>query len=229
MQSKFRFAGESMLPDISVIVTCYNYGRYLDRCLRSLYNQEHNEQFSCEVITVDDASIDNTENVCRKFEKKYQNFLYIKNLKNQNLVKSCNIGIGYSSGRYIIRVDADDYVSRHFLFLLKFALDKNRKYQAFCCDYIEVDKFENNLRFVSAKDEEIACATMYRKEFMYDIGYYNEEFEYREGHELNKRLREKYKIGYLPIPLYFMRKHNNNRSLNINKISEYDEKLNQIT
>ncbi len=215
-----------MLPDISVIVTCYNYGQYLERCLRSLFNQEHCNRFSSEVIIVDDNSSDtHTEKVCHKFEKRFPNLIVVRNPKNQGLAKSCNIGINVSSGRYIVRVDADDYVARHFLFMLKFALDKNRKFQAFACDYVEVNLYEEGIRQVSAAEEEIACAVMYRKEFLLDVGWYNEDFEYREGHELNKRFRTKYKIGYLPIPLYYARKHENNRSKNEHKIAEFDAKL----
>ncbi len=213
-----------MFPDISVIVTCYNYGKYLERCLRSIYNQIHNDSFSYEVLLVNDNSIDNTDSVMMKFIK-FDNFHYISNPKNRGIASSCNTAIQQSNGRYIVRVDADDYVSRHFLFLLKFALDKNRTYQAFCCDYTEVDIYENSIRNVSSTDEQIACATMYRKEFMIDVGLYDESFEYREGHELNNRFRKKYKIGHIPIPLYYVRKHDSNRSSDLNKLSEYDKKI----
>jgi glycosyltransferase involved in cell wall biosynthesis len=214
-----------MLPDVTVIITCYNYGRYLERCLRSLYNQEHTHRFTYEIIIIDDNSDDETEHVSNKFVNKFDNLFYLKNIKNQGIAKSCNIAINYSSGRYLVRVDADDYISRHMIFLLKFSLDKNRNYQAFACDYQEVDDFENTLRVISSKTEEIACGVMYRREFLLDIGLYNEEFEYREGHELNKRFKEKYKIGYIPVPLYYARKHDHNRSANTTEIARYDAKL----
>lgn len=213
-----------MLPDISVIVTCYNYGRFLERCLRSICNQDHIGKFSFEVIVVDDASEDETMHVMHKFERMFDNIKYIRNVKNQGLPHSCNIGIANSIGRYIVRIDADDYINRNFLFLLKYALDKNRLCQAFCCDYFEVDQFENNIRQVDASEEEIACAVMYRKEYLEEVGLYDEEFKYREGHELKQRFTKKYKIGHLPIPLYYARKHGNNRSDN-DEIKEYDKKL----
>ncbi len=214
-----------MLPDVSVIVTSYNYGRFLERCLRSLLNQEHSKRFSYEIIIVDDCSEDNTGQVVRKFEPLFPNIKYIRNVKNQGLPHSCNVGINHSIGRYIVRVDADDYINRNCLFMLKYALDKNRLYQAFCCDYFEIDLFENNLRQVSFLDEEIACAIMYRKECLDEIGLYNEEFQYREGHELKKRFTEKYQIGHLPIPLYYARKHDQNRSKDLEQIKHYDQKL----
>lgn len=217
-----------MLPDVSVIVTCFNYGRFLERCLRSIFNQEHNNRFSYEVVLVDDDSHDHTGAVVRKFENKFPNLLYIRNTSNRGLAASCNIAIGESSGRYVVRVDADDWVNRHFLFLLKYSLDKNRKHQAFCCDYFEVDAFERNLRQVEWLENEIACAVMYRKEFIEEVGLYNEKFEYREGHELSKRFRNKYSIGSLPVPLYYVRKHNGNRSNDVENIKKYDAQLGEL-
>lgn len=214
-----------MLPDVSVIVTCYNYGKYLERCLRSLFNQNYADSFIHEVIIVDDCSTDQTPIIANKFASKFPTCIYYQNPRNAGLQHSCNTGINLSSGRYIVRVDADDYVSRHCLFMLKYALDKNRKYQAFACDYIEVDLFENMLRQVSFQEEQLACAIMYRREFLFDVGLYDPLFQYREGHELNKRFVEKYKIGYLPIPLYYARKHDLNRTINIEKIQEYNNKL----
>jgi len=214
-----------MLPDISVIVTAFNYGRYLERCLRSIFNQEHTNSFTYEVVLVDDCSTDGTEIISHKFKSAFDNLTIVRNIKNQGLAKCCNIGINASNGRYIVRVDADDYVSRHFLYFLKTVLDKNRKYQAFACDYYEVTIFEETIRHVSHSEEEIACAIMYRKEFLVDVGLYNEDFEYREGHELSKRFKTKYKIGYLPVPLYFVRKHEQNKSKNTKKIKEFDNKL----
>ena len=215
------------LPDVSVIVTCYDYGRYLERCLRSLFNQEHSCRFSYEVIMVDDASTDESDKVCAKFSNRFDNFKTVRNIRNRGLAASCNIGIDNADGRYIVRVDADDYVNRHFLWLLKIALDKNRKYQAFCCDYAECNEFEQVIAEVSAEEHQIACGTMYRREFLFDVGLYDEEYEYREGHELRVRFEQKYKVGHLPIPLYYVRKHGSNRSDNKKYIAYYDSKIEQ--
>ena len=44
-------------PDVSVVVTNFNYGKYLRRCLRSLINQDL-DRSRYEVIVVDDHSTD---------------------------------------------------------------------------------------------------------------------------------------------------------------------------
>ena len=57
------------------------------------------------------------------------------NKKNIGLQKSINNAIRESKGRYIVRVDSDDYVSDYFLFMMSFFLKKNRNYHAVCVDY----------------------------------------------------------------------------------------------
>ena len=44
----------------SIIVPCHNYGRYLERCLRSCLRQELIAREDFEIIVVDDASTDDT-------------------------------------------------------------------------------------------------------------------------------------------------------------------------
>lgn len=210
------------LPDVSIIVTCFNYGKYIERCVRSLLNQKEKESMKYEIIVVDDCSSDNTGIVVTKYKNHFSEISYLRNTQNRGLQYSCNHGIESSFGRYIVRVDADDYVSRHFASILKLVLDKNRDVQAVGCDYYEVDSDERTIRQVSSLDEPIACGVMYRRESIYDIGLYDENFKYREGHELNARFSAKYKIANLPIPLYFARKHGDNRSLNKQEIEKYE-------
>ena len=64
---------------VSIIITNYNYGKYLHRCIRSCLNQSLpiNE---FEVIVVDDLSKDNSQNVVEEY-KSLPNFKYIRNNK----------------------------------------------------------------------------------------------------------------------------------------------------
>ena len=52
--------------DISVIVTNYNYGRVLRRCIRSLLNQEL-EHSRYEIIVIDDHSTDDSRDALTVF------------------------------------------------------------------------------------------------------------------------------------------------------------------
>lgn len=52
---------------VSVIITCHNYARYLARAIRSAINQSVNKN-EYEVIVVDDASTDETQLVMEAFK-----------------------------------------------------------------------------------------------------------------------------------------------------------------
>ena len=65
---------------VSIIITNYNYGKYLHRCIRSCLNQTLPvSQF--EVILVDDFSNDDSDKIANEY-KTLPNFKVIKNKKN---------------------------------------------------------------------------------------------------------------------------------------------------
>ena len=92
-------------------------------------------------------------------------------------------------------------------------------------DYNLISSNEKILKRKSPQEEEISCATMYRKDILINLGLYNEEFEMREGHELKKRFLKKYTMGYLELPLYNYRMHDNNRTKNKSKLNKFDNEL----
>lgn len=218
-----------MVPDTSVIVTCHNYGPLLDRCLRSLINQQFVQLDNHEIIVVNDRSVDITSAICNKYCSTYGNIHIIDNLKNEGLPASCNKAIEASSGRYIVRVDADDYVSRRFIFMLYSFLNDNKSYHAVVGDYLLVDRFGKPIERKDWSKEFIACGIMYRKDLLYQMGLYNNEFKMREGHELHKRFVDAgYKIFHLPLNLYRYCQHDNNRTKNTEQLKQYDDTLGMV-
>jgi len=215
------------MPEISIIVCIYNQGKWIERCLRSIIHQVGVKKNEYEIIIVNDGSKDYTEKILKKYNK-IDNIKIVHNKKNLGLPKSINVGIKYSSGRYIVRVDSDDYIERNYLFISKLFLDKNRYYQALATDYLRVDEDESLLSRENCFNKEIACGIMFRKEAILDIGLYNEKFLMREGHELRKRFERKFKIGRLELPLYKYRIYKDNRTKNKKKIKHYDNKLKRI-
>jgi glycosyltransferase involved in cell wall biosynthesis len=210
--------------EISVIICNYNHDKWIERSVRSLLNQEMIGTDEFEIIIVDDFSTDNSKLILQKFEKT-KNIQTIYNKKNLGLPNSINKAIKASFGRYIVRVDSDDYVSRKFLFFLKYFLEQNREYQGVACDYLIVDQNEEIVKKIKSSKEEIACGIMFRRECLFDLGLYNSKFKMREGHELMKRFRKKFKLAYLEFPLYKYRKHNTNRTNNKKKLDYYNKIL----
>ena len=212
------------LPDVSVIVCAYNHEKWIERCIRSLNHQQNIKQDEYEIIVVNDTSKDGTKEVLENLSG-IENLRVIENETNMGLPYSLNKAIRTAKGRYIIRVDSDDYVMRLLLYLTRLFLDMNREYQAVATDYVLVDEFENFIKKVNCFEEEIACGVMFRKECLFDIGLYNEEFKMREGHNLKKRFVEKFKLARLEFPLYKYRKHTQNRTNNKEILEVYDKKI----
>lgn len=91
----------------SVIISIYNTGRYLEEAIKSLINQTIGYS-KIEIILVNDGSTDNTESICLKYKKLYENnIIYIKTSHN-GVSFARNIGLKYAKGLYINFLDSDD-------------------------------------------------------------------------------------------------------------------------
>jgi teichuronic acid biosynthesis glycosyltransferase TuaG len=77
----------NMFPEISIIITNYNYEKYLDRCIRSCLKQNN---VNHEVILVDDCSTDNSSEILKAFVNDIRIF---KTDKNSGVAKASNLGI----------------------------------------------------------------------------------------------------------------------------------------
>tara|TARA_Y100000310_G_C20417119_1_gene684868 strand:- start:197 stop:814 length:618 start_codon:yes stop_codon:yes gene_type:complete len=195
-----------MLPEVSIIVTNYNYGDYLPRCLRSCLSQEN---VGVEVILVDDCSTDDSMEKIRPFVDKIK---VLKTKKNSGVAVAANLGIQNCVGQFFFRVDADDYINKDMAFIMKTYLEAN--HNAFCVssDYLMVDEYENSIERKYADKNNISCAIMYRRDLFVKLGGYNPKMRHKEEEELRKRLGNKYSIHHLKIPFYRYRMHNNNKT-----------------
>ena len=92
-------------PLVSVIVSVYNTGRYLEECLLSTINQTMS---NIEIICVDDKSSDNSVCILDEYGKKDRRIKIIKHENNCGLLKTRGDGVRAASGKYILFLDSDD-------------------------------------------------------------------------------------------------------------------------
>jgi glycosyltransferase involved in cell wall biosynthesis len=88
---------------LSVIITCYNYSKYLVGCVESALRQTHRD---IEVIIVNDGSTDDTDDVVRRFLFDPR-IRYIKQ-NNAGQASAKNTGIRQATGELLAFLDADD-------------------------------------------------------------------------------------------------------------------------
>lgn len=212
-----------MQNDVSIVITNYNYSKYLERCLRSCLNQTYKNY---EIVIVDDCSTDDSKDIINKWAKKYEKIKPFFLNENRGVSYASNVGIVNSFGKFITRCDADDFLNKDALFFMSRLLEDNHDFFCISSDYILVDEYENIIGRKSQLTNPISCANMYRKDKLIELGLYNEKFRYYEAEKLLEKIhivgKEKYKIYYLPIPLYRYRKHNNN------KTTKYEDEIEEL-
>lgn len=94
----------------SVIIPVYNAEKTIVRCLNSLLSQNYPD---AEIIVVNDGSTDRSDMICRKFEKEYDQIVYISK-ENGGVSSARNAGLDIACGDYILFVDSDDYVTSDY-------------------------------------------------------------------------------------------------------------------
>jgi len=213
----------SRLPVISVIIPAYNAERYIGRAIRSILNQSMpTEDF--EVIIIDDDSTDRTAFALELFNDAIR---ILRNPRNLGLPATLNVGIRAARGQFVVRLDADDYVSADYLSTLSRFLHLNPYMDAVACDYYLVDDNENVLERRSCLDYPIGCGIMFRIEQLITVGLYDEEFLMHEDQDMRHRFLKKFKIHRIELPLYRYRRHENNMTNDGKTWDEFTEKLNE--
>ncbi len=91
------------MPTVSVIIPAYNRANVLDRAVTSVLNQNYQD---FEIIVVDDASSDNTQEIVDGLNDK--RIKYIRHDKNSGEAAARNTGIEAAAGKYIASQDSDD-------------------------------------------------------------------------------------------------------------------------
>lgn len=206
---------------VSIIITAYNYEKYIERAIRSCLDQSLSKD-QYEVIVVNDGSTDNTHIILENYDTEVRVF----NLKeNVGLSAARNYGVKKALGQFIIFLDADDYIQRDLLLVQKTFLAENNTLDAVSVNYYLVDERGTHTEHVNSEEKPIACGIMFRKDLLIDIGLYDESFRAREEEDLRIRFLKKYSIYNIILPLYRYRMHENNLTKNKSEMDKYQQEL----
>lgn len=96
------------VPEVSILLPVFDAEATLPTCLRSITRQTH-QRWEC--IIVDDGSSDSSREVAEKAAAVDRRFRLI-GMRHRGLVAALNLGLQQCRGRFIARVDADDWMLR---------------------------------------------------------------------------------------------------------------------
>ncbi|UUX92246.1 glycosyltransferase family 2 protein [Methanoplanus endosymbiosus] len=220
-----------MKPLVTVYITNYNYGHYIRQAILSVLNQTFQD---FELLIIDDGSTDHSRQIIEEYRDHPK--IQIIYQMNNGLNYSNNIAIRAANGRYIMRLDADDFLDPMALDKMSKILEKHDEFGLVFPDYYYVnsegiiigeERRHNFNKDVSLFDLPAhgAC-TMIRLSHLNELGGYNDSFTCQDGYELWIRFIKKYGVTNINEPLFYYRQHDNNLTNNEKKILETRRKIN---
>ena len=94
------------MPTLDVVVPCYNYARYLQRCVSSVLGQDG---VDVRVLIIDDCSSDNSALVGQKIATEDPRVEFRRHSANQGHIATFNEGLlGWANADYSLLLSADD-------------------------------------------------------------------------------------------------------------------------
>jgi glycosyltransferase involved in cell wall biosynthesis len=96
-------------PLVSVVVTLFEYGRFLEDCLGSVAAQTHPR---LELVVLDDASRDDSAELARAWlernQARFERALLLRHRRNQGLSQARNTAVGAARAEAVMVLDADN-------------------------------------------------------------------------------------------------------------------------
>jgi glycosyltransferase involved in cell wall biosynthesis len=96
-----------MPGSFSVVVPCYNYGRFLRQCVESVLAQN----VDLSVCIIDDESLDETPAVGRSLVGEDRRVTYRRHARNRGHIATYNEGLDWARGTYTVLLSADDMLA----------------------------------------------------------------------------------------------------------------------
>lgn len=202
--------------EISVVIPTYNRATLVTHAIRSAQQQSYPVN---EIIVVDDASSDNTEEVIRIIALTDPRITYIKHDLNKGAQASRNTGIKKANTEWIAFLDSDDewlpekierqleVANREHVSVVHCECYKQRG-DSTICTLFGVPPYSGNIYALILRHPSPMFPGLFlRKECLEFIGFLNEEALCYQEWDTAIRLAKHYMFGFVPDPLFVYHLH----------------------
>jgi len=145
---------------LSIVLPIYNVELYLEKCIRSLEDQDL-EKNTYEIICVNDGSPDNSKQVIEKLQQEFSNIILI-NQENKGVSVARNVGIKQAKGNYLLFVDPDDSLQTNCLSsLLNYAETNNYEVVFSPFTFVEINGGQKESKYSDGLEKLMDGPTLY--------------------------------------------------------------------
>lgn len=195
---------------VSAIVSVYNCKRFITECLKDLEQQTIADKL--EIVVVNSGSQQNEESIIKRFQKKYDNIVYIKTENRETLYQAWNRGIKAASGIYITNANTDDRHKNNALEVMVNELENNKDIDLVYYDFIVTETvnetFDNCTpigyqnwpefdKLLLVVGPSCGHQPMWRKKLHEEFGYFDESLRVAGDYEFWLRITEKCKFKHI--------------------------------
>lgn len=179
-------------PRVSVVVTCFNLGEYVQEALASVKAQTLQE---VETVIVDDGSTD--AYTVARLDALAEDGWRVLRTENRGLPAARNLGIRETRAPYVCCLDADDRLRPSYLEKAVAALDANRRAGFVSCFYELFDGGSGCYRYPKPRlprmlvRNEAVVASVFRREAWAAVGGYCESLPAMQDWDLWISILEK--------------------------------------
>lgn len=153
---------------VSLILPVYKVSDYIERCVKSVMNQTYK---NIECILVDDASPDDSIEICERLIAEYDGsirFKIVHHEKNRGISAARNTGTDVATGDYISYMDSDDELLPDCIEKLVRPIEKDPTIEMVVANYgfCRESSFDPQMRIVEEQDfaqRELACEYYYNQ------------------------------------------------------------------
>ena len=206
-------------PIITVYIASHNYGKFLENAVESVLKQTVD---NWELLIINDNSQDDTDEVMKLYATDPRIRLF--KTTGVGLPAVCNLALKEAKGKYIIRLDGDDFFDENILLILSNYLNRHLNCAMVFSDYYLIDEYNrvfaherreslNGHNFLLDNPANGACSLI-RKTVLEEIGGYREDLRAQDGYDIWNKIIKKYKVANINLPLFYYRRHDNNLTNN---------------
>jgi glycosyltransferase involved in cell wall biosynthesis len=210
-----------MSLEISVVLVCFDRGRFLRETIDSILTQTFTD---FELIICDDCSTDDTPEICREYARRDKRIQYHRNPQNLGMPQNLNLGIERSGGKYIANLHDGDIYSADLIELWHRCAIEYPTVGFVFNEYADLDEMGEICRIERLDLEYVNNGrSLIRSHFFTrwmfncpvwgscmvpaavykDIGLFDPKYRFYADIDLWLRIAERYDVGYIRKPLIY--------------------------